>query len=211
MTPELSENLNDVEAVIGKTKNILARSGYPRDLRTVMVVAFIDQIIEHHEAMLLLIRNSKIGSAFALARSVIDGMYRGLWANSCATTAQLEKFRQDDILPVNMSEMADAIDCMYRGENGFFKDFKMRSWSALCSFTHTGTRQLGRRFTGQNLQPSYSDAEIVEATTSVTTCVLVLVRGFLAAQNRLHEAQETDALLGTYGRAVEQNAASRAS
>ena len=35
-------------------------------------------MIEHHEAILILIRQEKIGSAFAMARFVVEGVYRGL-------------------------------------------------------------------------------------------------------------------------------------
>jgi len=201
MTAETSENLNHVEAVIGKAKGILARNGYPSDLRTVIVAASISQMVEHHEAMLLLIRNGKVGSAFALARSIVESMYRGLWVNFCATDAQLQKFEQKDKLSVNMTDMAIAIDDKYRGE-GFFEDLRKRSWPALCSYAHTGMLQLGRRFTGQKLQPSYSDGEIVEATTTITTCILMLVGKFLAVQNRANESKEAEALVGTYSPAA---------
>jgi len=45
------------------------------------VIGFIDQIIEHHESMLLLLRNGRTGSAFDLASSVVEGVYRGMWIN----------------------------------------------------------------------------------------------------------------------------------
>lgn len=201
MTPETIEHLNRVEGAIDKAKEILSRHGYPSDLRTVIVAGSIDQMIEHHESMLLLIRKGKVGSAFALARSIVESMYRGLWVNFCATEAQLQRFERKDELPVNMTEMALAIDEKYRGE-GFFADLKNRSWPALCSYTHTGMLQLGRRFTGQNVQPFYSDGEIVEATSTVTTCVLLLVGKFLAVQKYPAESQEAEALVTTYGAAA---------
>jgi hypothetical protein len=152
---------------------------------------------EHHEAILLLIRNGKLGSAFALARSIVESMYRGLWLNFCATDQQVEKFERTDDLPVNMTQMATAIDIKYRGD-GFFEDLRKRAWPALNSYTHTGMLQLGRRFTGQNIQPNYTDEEIVATTTTVTTCLLLLTGKFLAARSLANECKEVEALLGTY-------------
>ncbi len=148
--------------------------------------------------MLLLIRHDKTGSAFALARSIFESMYRGLWINFCATHAQIEEFERNDELPLNMTQMARAIDEQYRAQ-GFYEDLKNRGWAALCSYTHTGQLQLGRRFTGANVQPSYSDAEILEVATSETTCVLLLVGRFLAAQNHANESREAEGLIQTYG------------
>ena len=36
------------------------------------VVGLVDQMIEHHEAILQLIRSGKVGSAFALAGSMFE-------------------------------------------------------------------------------------------------------------------------------------------
>lgn len=198
MEAETIALLAKTEEVIKQAKNIVARHRYPMDLRTLMVIGFIDQMIEHHEGMLLLTRCNKVGSAFTLARSVVEGMYRGLWINFCATDAQIEDFEWEDELPVNMSEMARAIDEKYRAE-GFFENFKQRSWASLCSYTHTGLLQLGRRFTGENLQPAYNDREMQEAVTSVTTCIALLVGKFLAVQNHDAESREVEGLVGTYG------------
>ena len=205
MTPETTEHLNKVEAAIREAKRLLARHGYPCDLRTVIVIGFIDQMVEHHEAMLLLLRNGKVGSASALARSIVESMYRGLWINLCARDAQIQRFERDDQLQLNMTGMAQAIDQEYHAGT-FFEDFKNRAWASLCSYTHTGLLQLGRRFTGQNLQPAYSDAEILEVTTTVTTCVLILVERFLAVQNHGDESREAEGLIRTYGPAAQGNA-----
>ena len=53
MTPDTTQHLNTVEGVIVKAKAILARHSYPDDLRSVVVMGTLTQIIEHHEAVLL--------------------------------------------------------------------------------------------------------------------------------------------------------------
>ena len=209
MTKETVEHLNRIETVIGEAKRLLSRHGYPDTLRTVILAGCLDQMIEHHEAMLLLIRNGKVGSAFTLARSIVESMYRGLWLNFCGTDAQVEQFERKDELPLTMAEMADAIDEKYRAE-GFFADLKKRAWPALNSYTHTGMLQLGRRFTGHKVQPSYRDSEIIAVTTTMTTCILLLASKFLAVQNYPEDSREMETLLGTYGPAARQNPTSGA-
>ena len=204
MTKETLEHLNKVEKVIGEAKRLLSRHGYPDTLRTVILAGCLDQMIEHQEAMLLLMRNGKVGSAFALARSIVESMYRGRWLNFCATDAQVEQFERKDELPLTMAEMADAIDEKYRAE-GFFADLKKRTWPALNSYTHSGMLQLGRRFTGHKVEPSYKDGEIAAVTTTVTTCILLLVSKFLAVQNHPEDSRAVEALLGTYRPAARQN------
>lgn len=204
MIQETVKHLSKIETVIGEAKRLLSRHGYPDTLRTVILAGCLDQMIEHHEAMLLLIRNGKVGSAFTLARSIVESMYRGLWLNFCATDAQVEEFERKDELPLTMAQMADAIDDKYRAE-GFFTDLKKRAWPALNSYTHTGMLQLGRRFTGHKVQPSYRDSEIMAVTTTMTTCILLLASKFLAVQNYPEDSREMERLLGTYGAAARQN------
>ena len=187
-----------VEEAIAKAKGILARHGYPDDLRTVMVVGFISQMIEHHAAMLLLCRNGLLGSAFALGRSIVESMYRGMWINFCATDAQLAEFNRDDRFPVKMPQMAREIDVKYRAD-GFFEDLLNRSWAALCSYTHTGLLQLGRRFTQHKVESAYTDQEVVEITTTATTCILLLTGKFMAVQGHDDDCREAEGVIGTYG------------
>jgi hypothetical protein len=51
-------------------------------------------MIELHAAMLGLIRNAKVGAAFALARSIVESLYRGMYLNVVATDAEVQKLRQ---------------------------------------------------------------------------------------------------------------------
>jgi hypothetical protein len=138
--------------VILRAKAPLCKHQYPDHLRTVLVAGLIDQNFEHHDALLMLLRNGKPGSAFALSRSIVEGVYRGLWLNFVASDAEVQAFEKNDELPINMTEVAKAIDAKYQARD-FFEDLKKRSWSALWSYTHGGILQLGRRFTGHKMEP----------------------------------------------------------
>jgi hypothetical protein len=203
MTAETIEHLRQVEVAIEKAKAILRQHGFPDDKRTVMTIAMVDQLIEHHGAILLLIRSGKVGSAFALARPCVEGMYRGLWINFCATDEQLKKFDETDDLPRTMKDLADEIDAKYLGD-GFFADLKQRSWKALCSYAHNGMLQLARRFTGHELKPAYGDGEIYEVTTATTTVTLALIAKFLAVQKQVESSKAAEQLVESYGPVARQ-------
>lgn len=198
MTSETIEHLCKVEVVIEKAKAILSQHRFATDKRTLMTIAMIDQLIEHHGSILLLVRSGKAGSAFALVRPCVEGMYRGLWINFCASDEQLQKFDETDDLGRNMKELADEIDARYLGD-GFFAGLKQRSWKAMCSYAHNGMLQLARRFTGHLLKPAYSDEEIYEVTTSTTTVTLTLASKFLAVQKHDESSKAIELLIESYG------------
>jgi hypothetical protein len=195
MTNEIREHLLKVEHAIRSVIPLLTRHDeYPGDSRTALVIAFIAQLIEHHEAVLILIRHDMVGSAFALGRPIVEGVYRGLWINVCATDAEIERFMSKDEIRVSMAGLATAIDAGYRTKD-FFQKLKTRSWDFLNSYTHTGMLQLGRRFTKQETKPSYTDGQILQMTTTLTTCLLLLISGFLTKQSRVEEATRVAALI----------------
>jgi len=197
MTPETEAHLKRVEETVAEASRILALHTYPDDSRTVTVIGFLSTMVEHHKSMLLLVRNCKVGSAFALARSIVESAYRGMWIQACATPQQIKAFEEEDKFPVNMPDMAKAIDEAYRAY-GFFENLRIRGWAALCSYAHSGMLQLGRRFTGSKVMPNYRDGEIYEATMTVTTCILLLAGKFLAYQNHADECGEVEALAERY-------------
>jgi hypothetical protein len=201
MPPKREEHLKQVEAAVQAVRPLLANHQYQGETGTVIVAGIIDQMIEHHEAILILIRQEKIGSAFAMARLVVEGVYRGLWINKGATEEQVKRFEKEDKIDLRMIDLAKANDQTYQlgKQKDFFEDFKNRSWDALNSYTHTGMMQLGRRYTGQQLQPAYTEQQVYEITTTLTTLVLVLVSYFFAVRGLKDDCDATDKLTHTYG------------
>ena len=202
MTEELRETLLNVEEAIQRSKLILGRHGYELDeqtrLRTPLLVGLILQSIEHHEAMLLLILNDMTGSAFGLARSIIEAMYRGLWLDGCATEAEVERFIKNDEIKITMGDMAAAIDTAYGAPENLFLRLKQKSWDLLNSFTHSGMQQIMRRFSEGETKPSYTDAQRIQIIRAVTTCILVLESYFLQRRGFLEEHDEVERLLAFY-------------
>ena len=95
-------------------------------------------------------------------------------------------------------EIAAALDLAH-DTGDFFQDFKKGAWNALNSYTHGGMLQLGRRFTKHDVANNYSERGIYGMTTTLTTCVLILISRFLARQGHASDAKEVDELLRTFG------------
>jgi hypothetical protein len=198
MTDKLREHMVKCEKAMQSAKPILGKHPFPDDYRTVTVIGFISVLIEHQESALLLIMHDKVGSAFALGRPIVEGAYRGLWINACATDEEIKKFNEKDKIDLEFREIAAALDPAHN-TGDLFQDFKNRAWKALNSYTHGGMHQIGRRFAEHDVLSSYTEGEIYEMTTTVTTCVLILISRFLAKQGHPDDAKAIDALVETYG------------
>jgi hypothetical protein len=193
MSPKLASELKSAEDTLLAVKRVLNKGTFLIDERTNLVVGFVDQGIEHHAAILFLMRGGFDGSAFALTRSVTEILVRGVWMLACATDEQVQKFLKDDAIDHSFGELSEIVDRTCNVE--YFSEFKKRSWKTLNSYAHTGMLQLGRRFQGNKLTPSYSDAERIEVIRAITACILMLVRPFLAQHHQVDAAKEIDQLM----------------
>ena len=195
MSPELDAELKSAEETVLEVKRVLNKGKFPDDERTMLVVAFVDQGIEHHAAILFLMRSGFDGSAFALTRSVTEILVRGVWMLGCATDEQVKKFVKHDKIEQTFGELSEAVDKTAGLE--YFSEFKKHSWDTLNSYAHTGMLQIGRRFHGDKLTPSYTDTERIEVLRAITSCILMLVRPFLAKHGQVDSAKEIDKLMVT--------------
>jgi hypothetical protein len=202
MTEKLKEHLNRCEKAMQSAKPILGKHGFPNDNRTVTVIGFISGLIEHQESILLLVMDDKAGSASALFRPVVEGAYRALWINLPATEMEVQEFNDKDKVGLTFGEIATALDNAY-GMEDFFQDFKSRAWKSLNSYTHGGMHQIGRRFVRHEVANNYSEKEIYEMTTSVTTIVLLAIAFFLKRHGHADSGNQIQALLETYGPSVD--------
>lgn len=110
----------------------------------------------------------------------------------------MKKFVEKDKIDPTVGEMSDAIDKTCGLD--YFADFKKQSWKVLNSYAHTGMLQVDRRFTQNKLAPSYADGEKIEVLRAITSCILLLVRPFLARQGHLESAKEIDKLIVQQGK-----------
>jgi len=180
-----------------RLREFLARNTYDADTRTVLVIGTADQALEHHEAIWRLWEAGLNGSALAMVRLVYDAMFRALWLRACADDEQVEQASRDELnwlrIPVR-----DAIKRAYFGmpedpEAAARLDKLFAELAALCkipcSYTHMGARQLERRFTFDEVKPSYTKHEIAQALHFATGALLF---GFALLFKTIGAEKETD-------------------
>ena len=178
---------------------------YPDDTKTILLLAYVDIALEHHEAIWLLTERKLNGSAFAMVRLVFDAMFRALWINKVATPEQIERAKHDN-LGFPISKIIDEIKQGYFGERPtkeaekFDKILEVlkQAWKPMCSYTHSGALQLGRRFTGNELKTNYDEGATVEALNLVTTALFLLLHVFFVSMKCQKENEETQILLRQY-------------
>jgi hypothetical protein len=183
-------------------RQLFHRHEYPQDTRSLLLRAYVDIALEHHEAIWVLTERRLNGSAFAMVRPVFDTMYRAFWINKVATEQEIEQAIDD--------ELGFPIDKILKEiKQGYFSDRPPEeaelfgeilqtlrdAWGAMCSFTHSGALPIRRRFTGDELKPNYSEGAIAEALSLVTVALLLLMHTFFVSMRWPKEAEETGTML----------------
>ena len=122
------------------------------------------QALEHHEAIVHLIRRNLFGSAMALVRPLFEIYVRGIWLGKCASESELKAFQKGRI-DKTFGELVAEIE-EHEGYNvGVLAWVKENSWSAMNDFTHGGPLQVIRRITVDSITPNYTAEEIAETVT----------------------------------------------
>jgi hypothetical protein len=139
----------------------LSGATLPSSPRNDLVWAYLLVSISHHEAIHRLCSQKLIASAFALLRSQIESVFRGLWVNLIATDEQVEAIRERGEEPfVKFRQVASDLDTAY-GAAGWLQSFADH-WGTLNGYTHTGLEQLGRQFMDDGtLAPNYPEEFIL--------------------------------------------------
>lgn len=190
---ELARN----EVIRGQIEDARERRGYPASERNDLLMAYFDIILEHHEAIGVLIKNNLLGSGFALLRPAAETLFRALWVNACATPAEIRQVIADDTFKFPM-DMIDRIDSAYSKE-GFFRFFKRASWASMCSYAHSGHLPFTRRFGADgSVGPNYSEAESIEALRAVTVLTLLTAILFFRTVACDKEASDMETIAVSY-------------
>lgn len=135
---------------------------YPTDDRTMLALGCFDVAIEHQAGIALLANSRLYGSAFSLLRVLAESLVRGLWLHSCATDAELEKFKRGK-LEKTFAKLIEEFEAKIGTPSGVLSNFKATAWDALNGFIHTGFHQVSRRHSPGRVEGSYPNHEITKA------------------------------------------------
>ncbi len=162
---------------IGESMNGLEWSS---DTRSVIAGGCLDVALEHHEAIILLVKNKHIGSAFALVRCVFEAYIRAVWLHRCASDFELESF-QNEKLYKKFDDILSEIKTIEGFDAGILSEVKKHWWSPMNSFTHCGYAQVARRYNGMAIGPDYDEEDVCKALRFVDGVALLVV-GYAAGQ-----------------------------
>jgi len=112
---------------------------------------------------------------------------------------------RNDEYRTNLATIGKEIDSDFRLE-GLLEKLLNQGRTALHSYTHAGTMQLGRRFSGTDLTPNYSAGsliEVIQVSTSSAFMVNNLVTKYLGFEEEWSENSE---LYIQWGRAKQKTA-----
>ena len=158
---------------------VVKRGQCPDDDRNILLMGYWSLLFDFHRGVLHLIPLNLCGSAFALVRPSMEALVRAHIAVKGSAVDVLAL--QQDNYRTNFTTIGPWIDAEF-GSGNLFTNFLGHSRDALHSFTHAGISQLGRRFDGHNLKPTYTDGEIIEVirtSTSAAWMVTNLVTKYL--------------------------------
>lgn len=167
------------------------------DDRSRISASCFDVALEHQKAILILIANKLIGSAFSLVRILFEAYIRGLWIGKCATDKEIEKFKKNK-LKKTFGTLIQEIEQKDGFQEGVLSKAKAANWTAMNSYTHSGFFQTVRRNTEESIEPNYDEDEILEALmfsdaiSLLTALQIAIMAGNTEFANELLERSKTE-------------------
>lgn len=142
------------------------------DNRSMIAGGCFDVVLEHQKSITMLAGARFLGSAFALIRSLYESYIRGLWIRYAATDNEITNFLEDKI-NTSIGDMIARIEKVPGFDVGVLSAIKSTSFSSMCSYTHCGWRQIGRRFNNEYIEPNYLSGEVEEVLSFSNTMALL--------------------------------------
>lgn len=137
------------------------------------------------------------GSAFALQRPTVEALIRAHVVLKFPQ-ADVDRIKEDTYM-TNFKTIGPEIDAAF-GYPGTFTRL-LKDKSVLHSFTHSGMLQLGRRFTGNDLDVNFEPEAIINFA-NISTAGMAWVTFMVASQFALKaEAEEANRLFTEWGSA----------
>ncbi len=171
------------------------RASFINEQKNIILLAYFDLAMEHHHSIFLLIIQKNFGSAFALLRPLVEIVFRAHWVTGCASQIQIDRIHKDENFRFPRPKQISAcLDTVFKADV-FFSTWKKSAWGPLNDFVHSGLLALGRRFSGHNVQPNYSESEIAEAVRFSNASLILLGKMFFTHFNRTDDAKAIESFL----------------
>lgn len=172
MSGKLAQEIKRANEFGDQIENLVVSRGQcPTGDRNALLIAYWSLAFDHLRGVLCLLSNSFFGSAFTLVRPIVECAVRAAVV-IMGSEEDLQRLRNDDYR-TNFSTVGKQIDTAF-GTGNVFENFLNGARTSLHSYTHAGLLQLGRRFSGTDVRPNYSDEEIIEAIRTSMSAAFVV-------------------------------------
>lgn len=151
---------------------VVSKNQFPAGDRNVLLIAYWALMFDYDKGILSLLRSELFGAAFALVRPVVEADVRAHVALK-GSEQDLERIKSDEY-SVNFKQIGAKIDADFGLNHLMEKFLNDVTRSALHSYAHSGLLQLGRRFQGNDIKPSYGDDEIIEVIRVTTSAIFMV-------------------------------------
>lgn len=112
---------------------------------------------EHYDAIIVLFSARLYGSAFALARPLLEAYVRGTWLLNHASPDELQKYMKGDC--PKFWELLQAIGDEPGTSGYWLKKIKRKNWYGFNDLTHGGACHVVRRVTEDAIESAYPEEE----------------------------------------------------
>ena len=140
----------ETRTILAKIDSITDGIEYISSERNNLFMALFDISMEHAKSILILIEKGKFGSAYALARPLIETFIRAAWVQNCATDVEIERFSQRDKINKNFGILISEVEESTKWPD-VFSQIKEGLYNNLNSYTHGGNQLTARRFKDEKL------------------------------------------------------------
>lgn len=171
----------------------------PADERSQIAIGCYDVALEHQAAIALLHSSHLYGSALALLRVLSESLVRGLWLYSCASEAELKKFKTGR-LGKTFDTLVKEYEAHIGTPNGVLSGFKVSAWAQMNDFTHTGFLQVSRRHQPGRVEGSYTDQDLKNALGAAGALGLIAAGQLIGLANRQDLLPEFLEKMSSYAR-----------
>lgn len=110
--------------------------------------------LEYYDSIVILLSHRLIGSAFALARPLLEACVRGKWILCAATDTDIQKFLKGK-LEHSFQNLLNQIGNTSESGGAWLQETKQLNWNALNDLTHGGMCQVTRRVTEEYIESNY--------------------------------------------------------
>jgi hypothetical protein len=155
MKPERIEAAEEFWATLHELTNDFEMVGTERNRAA---AASFSIAMDHHAAIVLLMKKKFHSSSFALLRILFEAYFRGLWLKHCASDKEVQ-WLFDGGVPLTKT-MISKIEANQAYSAGVLSNLIEEHWTTMCDYTHTGGLHLMCWQSTLAIEPKFEDGEL---------------------------------------------------